>query len=171
MCVQMYCLSERDVASSGNCRCTRSPDEVCARLNYAVPEPEPEGEGAIDFDALGSADRLVYQTTACLNDDDKAQAGFDCENLGRTPQLYWLFVMMVVYILVATALVRFYRRLRTKKESQFYKAIRDGVVKIDVPDFDSTGGEMDMRMVSRDRTLLKSRPATFCSALSRLLWI
>lgn len=150
MCTTMYCLSDNDDAGSGNCRCTRSADEVCDGLNYVAPEPEPENS-KIDPNDMGSADRLVYQANLCAAAEREGKAApLYCDHLGRTPQLYWLFVIMVVYILIATAVVRTYRKIRTKRESQFYKAIRDGVVKIDVPDFDTTG-EMDMRMVSSER--------------------
>ena len=70
----------------------------------------------------------------------------DCHNVGDPPKLYWLFVMMGFYLVFATCVARVYKRMRSTKESQFYRAIRDGKVKIALIRNASNATELDMRM-------------------------
>eukprot|EP01043_Picozoa_sp_COSAG02_P076515 COSAG02_NODE_16291_length_1095_cov_2.688755_2_plen_211_part_01 len=66
--------------------------------------------------------------------------------LATPPKLYWLFVAMGFYLVFATGVARVYKNLRSKNESKFYRAIRDGTVRIDALSNASNATELDMRM-------------------------
>ena len=157
MCRTMWCHAPDDDASSGNCRCERAADAVCDSLGYTLPEPEPEPDKDTP---IGSAERNAHRTAECASVQNATicrsisycrwapHSEPHCHNLGHTPKLYWLFIMMLLYLVFAICIARFYKKMRSKKELQFYKAVRNGTVKVDAPEFALAGQatELDLRM-------------------------
>ena len=143
-CTTMYCLHEGDTADSGNCRCQRDDGQRCLDLSYAPPEPEPEPE-----DSLASTEQRCAQ----LPEGSAEWFAENCDTMEQ-PGLVWLLLLLGIYLLIAMATARMYRRYRAKNEALWEEAKANGTVKIEID-------EEEMRCATAQIRLggLSSRPA------------
>ena len=121
-CTTMYCLHEGDTADSGNCRCQRDDGQRCLDLSYAPPEPEPEPE-----DSLASTEQRCAQ----LPEGSAEWFAENCDTMEQ-PGLVWLLLLLGIYLLIAMATARMYRRYRAKNEALWEEAKANGTVKIEI---------------------------------------